>query len=445
MPDSVLRGLAIAAMLAAACPALGAIVETGRAQCCSSINPQMPPPTYYGAAMLRENDPRGAWTPHLAVPADPPGTIEELQRRVDEQEQADGPMAASLVQPLSGLAAAYLASDRYRDAISALRRGIHLARINGGLHTPDQVDMLEQLILTMIRQGDYAAADQQQDYLYRVKRWRKTHGSGDTLQATMRYADWMRGSYLADVDRQRFPRLVGLNDLYNEAIQEIEAAEGKDSPSLLPYLEGRADLSYLISVYPGEREGAFSIGAQASTDFSMAGEAQIRFWRMRDHNFRYGLEALKRKADILRTQNHSRQEIADSVLAIADWYQWHRRYAEAIRTYREAWGLMEQEESAVAWRTANLAAPLELPKNTVFNPGLIPLGIPNAAAISVRFDVNRHGEAKDIEVLTKTTEETEAAVTRAYHYLRNVRFRPGMKEGKVVRTEGVERTYNIRF
>ena len=133
------------------------------------------------------------------------------------------------------------------------------------------------------------------------------------------------------------------------------------------------------------------------------------------------------------------------MLAIADWYQWHRRYAEAIRTYREAWALMEQEESAVAWRTANLAAPLELPKNTVFNPGLIPLGIPNAAAISVRFDVNRHGEAKDIEVLTKTTEETEAAVTRAYHYLRNVRFRPGMKEGKVVRTEGVERTYNIRF
>lgn len=27
-------------------------------------------------------------------------------------------------------------------------------------------------------------------------------------------------------------------------------------------------------------------------------------------------------------------------LALADWYQWHHFYAEALQKYREAWGMM---------------------------------------------------------------------------------------------------------
>ena len=98
---------------AAACTALGDIVHTGHGQCCSSIHPQLPPPTYYGAAMLRENDPRGVWTPHLAVPADPPGTIEEMQRRVDEQEKADFDQAGDTFENIDQLPGFFL--SRYKD------------------------------------------------------------------------------------------------------------------------------------------------------------------------------------------------------------------------------------------------------------------------------------------------------------------------------------------
>jgi len=36
-------------------------------------------------------------------------------------------------------------------------------------------------------------------------------------------------------------------------------------------------------------------------------------------------------------------------------------------------------------------------------------------------------------------------LTRAYHYLRNVRFRPSLENGKVVAADDLQRTYQVRY
>jgi hypothetical protein len=451
MPGAVLGrpALAMAAALTLAAGPLvhaATVVDTGQPQCCSSIVPEMPPATNYGATMIREGDPLGSWKPHIVLPEDPPAPIEDLLRHVASAEASDGPMAAELVTPLSGLAAAYLSENRNREGIRALRRGIHLARMNNGLHAPEQVGMLEQLIAAYVRQGNFAEADQLQDYLYRVKSWQRPHGTPGMLDATLRYADWMRGAYLGDLDRERYPRLVGLSDLYEGAIDEIEVELGENSRELLPYLQGRVEVSYLISVYPGEEESGFRGGVSQAGSFDLASEAQLRFWRMQEHNFRYGLKALRRKEEILAANTDSTpRERASARIATADWYQWHRRYASAIRHYEEAWAMVEGTEGGEDWLQNALHEPLELPRDTIFNPGVMPLGTLNEDRVSLRFDVSRHGEAKKITILSEETKETQPGITRAYHYLRNLRFRPRLSEGAVVRAENVERNYQIRY
>ena len=443
----LLRG-ACAAVLLCAGSAWGAstVVDTGRPQCCASLVPELPPATTYGATMLRRDDTLAAWKPHIATPPDPPAPARELELRVEEEEARGGPMAPGLVAPLNGLAAAYLAEGRDAEAAQALRRAMHVARLSEGLHTPLQVEMLEQLIAIHVRQGDFAAADKAQDYLYRVRSWQRQHGGEGMLEATLRYAHWIRGAYLGDLGRERFPRLVGLNDLFQGAIDELEASHGPDSRELLPYLQGRVELSYLISVYPGENESGFRAQVSQPSDFDMASEAQLRFWRLRDFNFRYGLQNLRRREDILHKDPRSTpQERVLAHVAVADWYQWHRRYASAIRHYEEAWTLMDGVEGGEAWLESQLAEPLELPREAIFNPGAIPLGTLHDAEVTMRFDVSRHGEAKDIEVLSEAARDSQAAVTRAYHYLRNMRFRPRLQQGSVVRAEDIERSYQIRY
>lgn len=435
-----------ALMAMTTCATAATVVDTGRAQCCSSIVPELPPATYYGAIMSRSDDPRSAVTMQLAVPEDPPGSVDDLLQRLDDTEVRDGPMAPALMDPLNGLAAAYIADNRHRAAIGALRRSIHLARLSDGLHTPQQVPMLEQLIAAYVRQGNFAEADKQQEYLYRVRSWRRKHGSAEMLDATQRYADWVRGAYIGDLGQARYPRLVGLSDLYEDAIAELEESHGPDSRELLPYLQGRIEVSYLISVYPGEEESGFRGQVHQPSDFDLASEAQVRFWRLQEHNFRYGLKALRRREDILQKDpGATAQERATAHIAIADWYQWHRRYATAIRHYEEAWAMVAGEDGGMEWLRATLREPLELPKDTVFNPGAVPILVANDAEVAVRFDVSRHGEAKDITILSQNTKDSQPGITRAYHYLRNVRFRPRLSEGSVVRAEDIERSYQVRY
>lgn len=422
------------------------VVDTGQAQCCSSISPQLPPATYYGATLFRSDDPGVLAEPFVAPLEDPPGDLAELEQSVSDAEARMGPVAAELIAPLNGLAAAYFAENRYPEAMATLRRSIHVARMNYGLHTPAQIGMLEQLIGAHVRQGDFANADAQQEYLYRVISYRRDHRSPELREATLRYADWMRGAYLGDLDRHRFPRLVGINDLYEDAIEDIEEHQGSNSRELLPYLKGRAQLSYLISVYPGENPADIRAESEEMREFEVPGEAQLRFWRMRDYNFRYGLRALERRVEILDADPASTaKEKAEARIAVADWYQWHHRYAAAISLYEEAWELVAVSAEGSAWHKKMLGQPLELPRETVFSPGVVPLGTHFNAEVAIRFDVSRHGEAKDITILSEETRETQPGITRAYHYLRNVRFRPMIRAGSVVRAEDVERNYQIRY
>ncbi|WOJ97539.1 hypothetical protein R0137_02960 [Congregibacter brevis] len=446
---SNLRSGLLTIVLSAAAPFANAqFVDGDGTECCSSITPQHSAPTYYGASMFREDDPRAAAKFLIAEPLDPPATSKVLLETLEQQELENGPMSPVLAPTLENLGAAYLAEGRDREAIKAFSRGIHLSRVNGGLYTPSQTSMLEQLIATHVRNGNYAAADDQQAYLYRLKRFGQQHaGNEDLRAATLRYADWMRGVYLGDIDYQRFPRLVGISDLYDEAIDDIASNQSETSPELLSYLQGKVALAYLISVYPGERETGFRASTTQMAGFDVASEAQLRFWRLRDHNFRYGLQSLQHKERVISAMpESSAEDRANAHLAIADWYQWHRRYAPAIRIYKEAWAIMESEPDSESWYTKTFGEPLELPEETVFNPGAVPVGATKLAQVVIDFAVSRHGEAVDIDITTDATgEDAKSATNRAYKYLRSVRFRPKLQQGKVVVAENMHRTYKIRY
>jgi tetratricopeptide (TPR) repeat protein len=444
-----LNGLDIAALLIAfglaAVPAQAG-VTAGTPQCCSGIVNDLPPATNYGATMIRVDDPRGAWRPYSPTPLDPPSPRGTLVARIDERERSGGPMASGLAKPVAWLGASHLEARDYRGAIDHFRRAIHLARVNEGLYTPKQIPYVEQLIVAHLARGEIGAADEQQRYLYRVQRHNTTAADPQGLEATLRYADWVRASYLGDLHQHRYAMLVELNDLYDDAIEEVEETEGPDSRELLPYLEGKAMLGYLISVYTGERESGVRVEARNTADVDQPTLQQIRFIRLRDYHFRYGLQALERQVEILeKSGDATPEELADARLAVADWYQWHSRYAEAIRLYEEVWASMD---AIPEWRQQVFEEPLELPAGTVFNPGDGALQLLNAAEVRLQFSVNRHGEAKDVEIISPDKSASDAAnvaVTRGYHYLRQMRFRPRLEDGVVVAAEQIDRTYRIRF
>ena len=266
------------------------------------------------------------------------------------------------------------------------------------------------------------------------------------LASVEQYADWHRGAYLGQLDRYRYPRIVDLIDLYGGMINAVAEEDGEFNRDILPYLQGKLKTEYLLSIYPGEKEEGLQIEAGQKDEISLPDLTKMRFMKFQKENYRRGHRTIQQMRTILENNPETTpKELADVQLAQADWFQWHRHYAQAISAYGVAWKIMAEQPGGSGWLQASFENPLELPSQIVFQPGRMPLRMNNSAQVTARFAVSRHGEAKDIEILSPQKADNQPAVTRGYKYLRDMRFRPRVHNGEVVAAKDQERTYSIRY
>ncbi len=428
-------------LVAGAVPALATSVPSAR------LTDDASPATTYGGTIYRNDDPGRRYEPGSFIPSDASAPTEILLQQLWLRENETGPYSPELAPVLQDLGAALFLDGQYPDAIAAYRRAVHLLRVNEGLNTPSQAGMVGQMIEAYVRIGDYVSADDQQRYLFRIRKQHHAPDAPELLEAVDQLAHWHRSAYLSQFDRLRYPRIVELFDLYEEMLGSVDEQRGDLSRAKLPYLEGKLRTAYLLSVYPGEKEyqpPRADIRQRDNTDASDV--TRLRFAGFRNDNFRRGLAAISKMHDILAADpNTTRQELADVLVMRGDWYQWHRGYVRAAEFYENAWRVVEGDPDAENWRLANFDNPRELPAGRVFQPGRIPVRLYNGTDVHVRFAVSRLGVAQDIEVLAPDRTDNQSAVIRGYKYLRSMRFRPRLEDGEVVATDSVERIYNLLY
>ncbi len=425
-----------------------ALLLTGQGAMASAAGLQASTPTpggtTYGGSVYRQDDANGRFESRRFIPSDVTAPAEVLLQQLWLKENEVGAYSPALVPALRELGAALFMDEQYPDAIETYRRAIHLLRVNEGLNTPLQQGMIEQLVEAYVETGDYLAADDQQRYLFRIRRQHLAPDDPAMLDAVDQLAHWHRSAYLSEFDRVRYPRIVELFDLYHDMATAVGEQNGEASRARLPYLEGKLRTAYLLSVYPGEKDLPGQGEQRNNADTSDV--TRLRFSGFRKDNFRRGLAAILEMHGILAADpNATPQELADVLVMKGDWYQWHHRLAQAVTMYEAAWAAVEGQPDAQRWRRANFDNPRELPAGQVFQPGRIPLRLYYGTDVHVRFAVTRLGEAQDIEILAPDRADNQPAVTQGYKYLRSMRFRPRLEAGVVVATESVERIYNLRY
>ena len=135
-----------------------------------------------------------------------------------EAEQArDGERSPQLIGELSSLAFTYQKLGDYPSADAALQHAIEIARIDFGLHSLDQAEVVESLVSTRQTSGDYGGAAEKRRYLRELV----GRNSND-------------------------PRVVGI--LAGMAAQEMENARrlvGLPAPSQIAVTSGGGDAEHL--------------------------------------------------------------------------------------------------------------------------------------------------------------------------------------------------------
>ncbi|MEP4145902.1 MAG: hypothetical protein ABJL54_01705 [Halioglobus sp.] len=413
----------------------------------NSIAPEIPKPTPYGGQITRSEEVLPApFTVREVEENFPPALLQQINKQLLKPQ---GPYDPNLSQPLHQMGKYYQSQERHPEAMPLLLRSLHVAKINEGLYTPNQLPLLSDIIHSQLSMERYDDADQFFKALYRLQNKTYDPGSLEMYDATRRYVAWQRQAYLQGVgDKPSYERLLNMHVIHSEEITRIRQGEWKPK-EIIPHLYDRMLVEYLISEYGGERQASIQINVTGSADPDPVMEGGLegeRFRQLQRFNERNGRKTLKQIIWMEKSRSPIDHEaLATAYVALGDWSLWWHRVGRALESYEKAWAVLEEDNANNIDPESWFQHPVELPDTSVFlSDGSKPHEDLEARA-KVSFSVTKTGEVRDIDVREQAPEGDIGARVVLFRLLRELRFRPVLREGKAVPYAGLEREYNYQY
>lgn len=352
-------------------------------------------------------------------------------------ESRYGAYAPQLSEQLLGLGKALQAQSRHQEALDLFKRGVHLARINEGLYSQEQIPLLQGQISSHLALGQYAIADERQRYMYRVQVRSMQSGQPRAL-AFMQQANWQYNAYQMQLGDMGYSRLMNMWDLYRMALNDLIAREGESSEQLLLPLRGMLQAQYLISSYDPQSDAASNDSPDGIGDRQQLN----RFYSYRSQSYDKGSAVIKAMRDIaLANDGPQSVEVAQYLVMLGDWQLWNEQREESTLSYQGAIRELAGRDDAQIQIDQLLGEPVALPNMDGVRP-LPPQAGTEEADILLEFGISPKGQVVDLERVDEN-EATKGKGNRLMRRLRKTRFRPRFEAGEPVGTEQIVRAYNI--
>ena len=354
---------------------------------------------------------------------------------ITDLESRRGPYADGLSEQLLGLGSAYQNQGLHQEAIKTFKRGVHVARINGGLYSAEQIPLLQRLISSLVAAGDYDKADERQYYLYRVQKNVYGQASQKMSVAMLERAAWEKQAYYLALGDVSFTRLLTMWELYSAVLRNIAREEGSQSTSLLQPLTGLLQTQYMISSYSGESQ------AGSATDARFVEEN--RFSMVRVSNYKQGQAVIRAMREVYDYNEDDQSPLpAETLVRLGDWHQWHRKKDSALAAYQHAWDEMAALENGEQLLISYFGVPSLLPDMPGANRDLAAPAVIRGYA-EVSYDISSRGRVKNLDLLTlePVDEADDREPVQLLRRIKRKQYRPRFEDRKPVATEAITKRY----
>jgi hypothetical protein len=426
-------------------------------------------------------------SPAERLPADDGKRITD---EISAAQASGGPRSPDLIDPLTELAVLLAAEGERSLAIAALQEARHVVRATYGLHTLDQVPLMEQALENQRALGAFEMvqaleeelldlAERHPDDLRTVaihrdigerrmdllRRFRAYEYPGEIYPQSGLWSFSTDGVVLGLVEKAQLHyadaiAVLLLNEMYSSdelRDLEVEIVRAADlvrqrNPLDLRSTQvgtrrmaqmGLASGSYLPSGawVPTQHE----LREQTNTLWDLAGsesweEAKQRRHRVDHMTSQYGLarESYRRLIDYAEAVSESAptdgpawRSRLEAYLQLADWDLVYSANGVALDEYAQVQAMLEAADMAEPLIAEIFAPPIPIVLPT-FLPN--PLETPTSDRfIDVAFDVTKYGRSRRIEILGGTN-VSDAEEDDLEGLLRSSRFRPRVRDGELATT-----------
>ena len=330
-----------------------------------------------------------------------------------------GPYHPTLSEALLEAAEQALRAGWLDEASSLFSQALHNKRINEGLYSEGQLQIVQKLATIFRIQGDRAGLRDRADYYYRILGAGKPPLTEQKLVAADQWLD-VRTELLVSSGWQESER--DIIELYEHAEDLLSAACSADTPDRQQTGDGCKAISlrflalgYLID---------WHVEPLIQNEFGTRYSGQARYSREWDrHPSTQRMETIERGIDLTMRRVIDQAlvmmpEDPELRLARADWHWFNGRNTRALIEYQALYGDFPD------WFTA----PHPLPQHPRLSAD--PRLAEDVDTVFVSCRIGTSGRASDVTVVNEeSVEAVQGAVARVKRRLREIKFRPAFDEG----------------
>jgi tetratricopeptide (TPR) repeat protein len=355
--------------------------------------------------------------------------VDSLEEHIATVEAASHRFERDLIRPLTLLGDAYTGKGEFTTALEHYQRAVHLSRVNDGLNSPAQVEIVYREANVLKALGEFQQANDREEYAYHVLT--RAHAPMDEklLPGIYHLANWY----------ERTSNVFAARTLYQHAVEIINANDKANSPEAIPAFQGLAS-SYRMERFPAHIRNVSSTStSNADATFAPGAVSQ----QISVNNFPAGEAALQRVVRIRQSQQPFDQlALAEAVLDLADWYMLFDKTQRSVPLYAHAWELLAGIDGYDV--ASRFAQPELLYFPAPENPSAPPAnerGEPDTGYVEIAFDVTDTGYVRSLKTVASLPDGLMDF--RVRKSVRVARYRPMLIDGVPVAKQA--HTYRHEF
>lgn len=366
-------------------------------------------------------NPTGAWELEQAL---------TRYRQAIGELDAYGPYNEHASEALYGLGETLKNQGLYNEALTTLRRAMHVNRVNHGLYSLSQAPILESIIETEKALNLFEDVTVSYDRLLNLLL--RNHGADhrSLIPVLQELALWHVSLYQLDDSAARVDHITSANSLINAALKNAEAAGELDTEAQIDLLR----ITALVSLFASRHEGdqwATALDAPYSASADPEFLSVSRMATLSKTGFKKGRLAHEQiiKLAELDEDTAPDRKIAAYVEA-GDWYLLFNRSKQAMEYYQHARDLIAASDQAQTLTEQWFSEPVFLPAVlSASDSDSLP-----SRFITAEADISESGRPSQINLLEPSAESGVSLRRSALNTLRQARFRPRFADGKAVAT-----------
>ncbi|MDX1557065.1 MAG: hypothetical protein R3212_13625, partial [Xanthomonadales bacterium] len=325
----------------------------------------------------------------------------------------------------------------YEEARDAYHRGVMVVRVNSGPNSPEQTNLLYLIanIETILEEPDQA--DKILENIRFINEQAYGENSPELVPVFERMYEWYATTRPLDVDESEIQDYSRIVELTEDMVELNEAVYGPnhENTALANRRLAEAHFESLRFAMSEEEWIAPRIIVASDTPYqSIMGSPEQS---PRDH-YLDGRDAYMAYLDYIEADpNRTPLEHAEAIADLADWSLHFEKYRAARKLYLQAYEVLAASEEYSGLVENYLGQPKPMYFSGMQSQPVE--GVPledEARRVDVSMTVTRAGDVRYVEILNPPEDLSDDDLDDLRKEVQDIPFRPSLKDGKAVTTEG---------